>query len=263
MQRRSFLALSGSCVLCGCAGAIHQLPQVSDGNIALAQAEVRTAAPPLRRYVSDEEAVATLRTAVQLVRGPAVQTCLEMNVGVCDWKFRVSRDRAMNASAMGHGYIVLNRGIVDYAANEEEVCMVVAHEIGHHAANHIARGTRNQMIGALIGVAVAGLAAAAAGSNPSPGATRSAAQLGAMIGHLSFSKEQEREADYMAALILYRAGIDLDKARGLLVTMAAGSGRMETTFLDTHPAGPERVAAWDHAVAEIRASNGALPPRAS
>ncbi len=229
----------------------------------MAQAEVRMASPPLRRWVSDEEAAMTLRTAIQLVRPPATNLCHEMNVGVCDWKFRMSRDRDLNAGAMGYGNIVLNRGIVEYAASEEEVCLVVAHEIGHHAANHVARGTRNQMIGALIGVAVAGLAAAATGSNPSRGATESAAQLGATIGRLSYSKEQEREADYMAALILYRAGIDLDKARGLLVTMARGSGRMETTFLDSHPAGPERVAAWDRAVAEIRASNGRLPQRAS
>jgi predicted Zn-dependent protease len=262
MQRRSFMALAGSCFVCGC-GAVHQLPAVSEGNIAMAQAEVRMASPPLRRWVSDEEAAMTLRTAIQLVRAPATSLCHEMNVGVCDWKFRMSRDRDLNAGAMGYGNIVLNRGIVEYAASEEEVYLVVAHEIGHHAANHVARGTRNQMIGALIGVAVAGLAAAATGSNPSRGATESAAQLGATIGRLSYSKEQEREADYMAALILYRAGIDLDKARGLLVTMARGSGRMETTFLDSHPAGPERVAAWDRAVAEIRASNGQLPPRAS
>ncbi|HEX9328229.1 MAG TPA: M48 family metallopeptidase, partial [Reyranella sp.] len=254
--------LAGSCFVCGC-GAVHQLPAVSEGNIAMAQAEVRMASPPLRRWVSDEEAAMTLRTAIQLVRPPATNLCHEMNVGVCDWKFRMSRDRDLNAGAMGYGNIVLNRGIVEYAASEEEVCLVVAHEIGHHAANHVARGTRNQMIGALIGVAVAGLAAAATGSNPSRGATESAAQLGATIGRLSYSKEQEREADYMAALILYRAGIDLDKARGLLVTMARGSGRMETTFLDSHPAGPERVAAWDRAVAEIRASNGRLPQRAS
>jgi predicted Zn-dependent protease len=163
---------------------------------------------------------------------------------------------------MGHGQIVLNRGIVEYASNEEEVCLVVAHEIGHHAANHIARATTSRMIGALIGMAVVGLAAAAAGSIPDRGVTDQAAQLGASIGSLSYSKEQEREADYMAALILYRAGLDLDRARGLLVIMAAGSGRMQTSFLDSHPAGPERVAAWDRAVAEIRASNGRVPQRA-
>jgi predicted Zn-dependent protease len=256
------MVLAGSGLVCGC-GAVHQLPAVSDGNVAMAQAEVRTAPPPQRRWVSEDEAALTLRTAIELVRRPAANLCHQMNVGVCDWRFRMSRDRELNAGAMGYGNIVLNRGIVEYAANEEEVCLVVAHEIGHHAANHVARATRNQMIGALVGAAVAGLAAAATGSNPSSGATQSAAQLGATIGRLSYSKEQEREADYMAALILYRAGIDLDKARGLLVTMARGSGRMETTFLDSHPAGPERVAAWDRAVVEIRASNGRLPQRAS
>jgi predicted Zn-dependent protease len=261
MQRRSFMALAGSGLVCGC-GAVHQLPAVSGSNIAMAQAEVRMAPPPQRRWVSDDEVVRTLRTSIQLVRGPAANLCHEMNVGVCDWRFQMSRSRDLNAGAMGYGQVVLNRGIVEYANNEEEVCLVVAHEIGHHAANHVARGARNRMIGALLGVAVVAAAGAIAGSNPSSGATRSAAQLGATIGSLSYSKEQEREADYMAALILYRAGIDLDKARGLLVTMAAGSGRMETPFLDSHPAGPERVAAWDRAVAEIRASNGRRPQRA-
>lgn len=260
MQRRSFMALAGSGLVCGC-GAVHRLPEVSNGNIAMAQAEVRMAPPPQRRWVSDDEVVRTLRTSIQLVRGPAANLCHEMNVGVCDWKFQMSRSRDLNAGAMGYGQIVLNRGIVEYANNEEEVCLVVAHEIGHHAANHVARGAGNRMIGALLGVAVVVAAGAIAGSNPSAGATRQAAQLGATIGSLSYSKEQEREADYMAALILYRAGIDLDKARGLLVTTAAGSGHMETTFLDSHPAGPERVAAWDRAAAEIRASNGRLPQR--
>ena len=77
----------------------------------------------------------------------------------------MSRDSDMNATAMGYGNIVLNRGIVEYAATEEEVCLVVAHEIGHHAANHVARGTRNQMIGALIGVAVVGSPALSPGSS--------------------------------------------------------------------------------------------------
>ncbi len=33
-------------------------------------------------------------------------------------------------------------------------------------------------------------------------------------------------------------------------------------MLDSHPAGPERVAGWDRAVAEIRATDGRLPQRA-
>ncbi|WP_147149346.1 M48 family metallopeptidase [Reyranella soli] len=262
MQRRSFMALAGSCLVCGCAGAVHRLPEVNYGDIATAQAEVGMTPPPQRRPVSDDEVARTLRNAIQLVRAPAAHLCHEMDVGVCDWRFQLSRSREMNAGATGYGQIVLNRGIVEFAANDEEVCMVVAHEIGHHAANHVARGVRNQMIGALIGVAIVGIAGAVAGSAPTSDTTQMAAQLGGQIGHLSFSKEQEREADYLAAAILYRAGIDLDKARGLLLSMAAGSQQMATAFLDTHPAGPERVAAWDRAVAEIRAARGRLPPRA-
>ena len=270
MRRRSFLALSGACLVCGCSGAVHQLPEISRGNLGLAQTEVREAGgPPLRRSVTDEEVLETLQSAERRLRAPAAQVCGEMNVGVCNWHFGAVRDSSMNAGAWPNGLIVVNRGIVEYAANEEEVCLVIAHEMGHQAANHIATGQRNRAVGALIGAVLLGAAGAVAsrGSYGSARVTRSASEAGAniggAIGGLSFSKEQEREADYLAALILYRAGVDLDKARGFLVTMARASGRRETGLLDTHPAGPERIAGWDRAVAEIRASNGRLPPRAS
>lgn len=174
----------------------------------------------------------------------------------------------MNAGAGPNGLIVVNRGIVEYAANEEEVCLVLAHEIGHQAANHIATSQRNKAAGALVGAILLGALGAAAsyGSYGSPDLTRQAmeagADVGGAIGKISFSKEQEREADYLAAVILYRSDIDLDKARGFLVTLARASGRKETGMLDTHPAGPERIAGWDRAVAEIRAANGGLPQRA-
>jgi predicted Zn-dependent protease len=268
MHRRSLLTLSGASLVCGCSGAVHRLPQLSGNNLSLAQTEVAGAGgPPMRRSVSDQEVTETLRSALQRIRPPATQLCREMNVGVCDWKFRAMADRSMNASAGADGVITVNRGIVEYAANEEEVCLVIAHEMGHQAADHIATSRRNQQTGALVGAILLGaLGAAASYRNPGSDLARTAANTGAnvggSIGRISFSKEQEREADYLAALILYRSDVDLDKARGFLVTMARASGRKETGMLDTHPAGPERVAGWDRAVAEIRASNGQLPKRA-
>jgi predicted Zn-dependent protease len=172
----------------------------------------------------------------------------------------------MNASAGPNGLIVINRGIVEYAANEEEVAMVIAHEIGHQAADHVATGRRNQQVGALVGAVLLGALGAAASYGSGVNVTNSAAQAGANLGgaagRISYSKEQEREADDIAALILYRSGIDPDRARGILVSMARATGRKETGMLDSHPAGPERVAGWDQAVAEIRATNGRLPQRA-
>lgn len=270
MRRRSFLAFSGACALCGCSGAVHKLPPVSESQLRQAQNEVREKVTPFqRRHVTDEQADATLQSAIRRIVGPAQRLCDAMNVGVCGWDFRYLPDRSFDAGAGRDGLIVVNRGVADYATNEEQVCMVIAHEIGHQAANHIANGQRNRTIGAMIGAALLDTAVAiASGNSPElAGVRRSAAQLGAnvgaRIGRLAFSKEQEREADYLAALILYRAGVDLDKARGLQVAWAWDTRHDQTGWFDTHPLGPDRLAAWDRAVAEIRASNGRLPQRAS
>ena len=268
MWRRVTGAVAAVSLLGACSGAVHQLPLVDQKNLNLASEEVQKAGgAPLRRTVSDQEALTTLKEAVARIRPAALQVCQEMSVGTCEWTFTAMRDRSLNASAGANGAITVNRGVVEYAATEEEIMVVIAHEIGHQAANHIAAGQKNQIVGALVGGLVFGILGAAASSNSRNSgaitgqAVQSGSQLGAAIGRISFSKEQEREADYIAALILYRAGVDLDKARGILVTMARASGRKETGMLDTHPAGPERLAAWDKAVAEIRASNGALPKR--
>jgi predicted Zn-dependent protease len=270
MRRRVLLALSGVLLLGGCAGALHQLPRVNDGEVAAALAEVRSErGDRQRRAVSDDEVIATLQAAQRRIDAAALQVCREMNVGTCFWRFDISRSHELNASAMGYGLILLNRGLVEHGLSDEELSMIIAHEIAHHAADHVGQSLRNQMIGATIGAVLLGAASAVitAGQQDSYQATHAAARLGmragAMVGRLSFSKEQEREADYLAALILYRAGVDLEKARGLLMTMARNSERTETSVLDSHPVGPERLAAWDRAVAEIRASNGRLPPRAN
>jgi predicted Zn-dependent protease len=269
MKRRILLAFVGMCLTGACSGAVHQLPTIDRTSLALAQAEVRGLGQPPRHDVSDGEARAILKAATARIFMPAYLLCGEMRVGECGWKFRLSPDRSMNAGAGPNGYIVVNRGVVEYAANEEEVSVVIAHEIGHQIANHVEAGMRNQMVGAMIGATVLGVAGALATARSNDrervavvrDAVTLGGQVGGAIGRLSFSKEQEREADYLAALILYRAGIDLDKARGLMVTLARTDGASETGLLDSHPAGPDRLAGWDRAVAEIRASGGRLPPR--
>ncbi len=269
MLQRLSLSIAALALLAGCSGAVHRLPQVDSGQLGLAQSEVQAqAGPPARRQVSDDEVMETLNHALERIKPAATQVCREMNVGVCTWTFRLSPDRSLNASARPDGVIVVNRGIVEYAQGEDEVAMVIAHEIGHQAANHLVTARRNQAVGAVVGAVLLGAlgVAASAAANDRSGilarqGVQTGATTGAAVGRISYSKEQEREADYIAALILYRAGMDLDQARSFLVTMARASGRRETGMLDTHPAGPERLAAWDRAVAEVRATNGRLPQR--
>ena len=265
---RVLFVVTGAGFAGACSGAVHQLPSISTDQLSLAQGEVRSAAgAPQRRAVTDDEALDTLRSATRRIRPTADQLCREMNVGVCEWTFRASSNRSMNAGAGHNGLIFVNRGILEYAENEEEVSMVIAHEIGHQAANHLAASRRNQIAGRVAGAVLLGVLGAAASYRSRDGAAITQAAMnvggdvGGAIGGIAYSKEQEREADYLAAVIPYRAGVDLDKARGFLVKMARSSGQAETGLLDTHPAGPERIAAWDRAVLDIRAANGRLPER--
>ena len=84
--------------------------------------------------------------------------------------------------------------------------------------------------------------------------------MGAGVGRLVYSKADEREADYLSAYITARAGYDLQDASGIWVKLAGSGGRRATAgLLDTHPAGPERLAAWEMAEREIAASPEVLP----
>ncbi len=84
-------------------------------------------------------------------------------------------------------------------------------------------------------------------------------QLGGHFAGLIFSVKQEKEADYLAAHILKLAGYDLDKARMMLVKFGARSDEESTSFMNSHPAPPERLASYDKTVALIQTDSDGLP----
>src|SRR5581483_11231249 len=171
MWLRILPALSVVGLLGGCAGATHQLPLVDQTSLESAKGELASApGKPSRHRASDSEVHTAVDTAVRRIRPAATELCLEMRLGVCEWNIVVSNDHSLNASAGANGTITINRGIVEYAANEEEIAMVVGHEIGHQAANHRAGGQRNAAVGAVIGGVLMGiLGAVASARRPSRG----------------------------------------------------------------------------------------------
>jgi predicted Zn-dependent protease len=142
--------------------------------------------------------------------------------------------------------------------------VVVAYGFARHAANHFASRRNKQTAGSLLGTIV--VTAASVIIPPlgmATGLIQTAMESGMNYASgvvvASHTRDQEREATWLAALILYRAGVDLDKARGMLMTMARVQGDKNSGMLNTQLMGPERLAVWDEAVREIRASNGRLP----
>ena len=86
---------------------------------------------------------------------------------------------------------------------------------------------------------------------------------GGRVGQLIFSKEQEREADLLAAYVLARADIDLERAGRMFEVLAKLDGYALSTWRNTHPMGAERIVAWRKAVAEVNASSDKLPTMAT
>jgi predicted Zn-dependent protease len=142
--------------------------------------------------------------------------------------------------------------------SDDELAALVAHEAGHHLAGHIGRqfarglaaGTAaSALLGAL--VPFGGVAAWALGQG--------AAELGASAARLAFSKEDEREADYLAVYLVARAGYDPERAGRIWAILGRGRASESAGLLDSHPAEPDRLAAWRRTVEEIRASPDLVP----
>jgi predicted Zn-dependent protease len=253
---RRFVVLAGAAALCGC-GAQHALPEPPAAQVADARRMIAAAGPLVRQDRSEAEQTAMLGRVASRVARASEPLCRAYIQNSCAFRVGLQPEQEINAFASGRDVVGVTAGMLDAVQNDAELAAVVAHEFGHHLARHIERaGTRTQagaLAGAVVGAWLGGEALAQAG-----------AQLGGGAARLAFSQEEEREADYLAAFMVHRAGYDLDQAGRIWIRLAqAAGGPEQPSLLRTHPTGPERLAAWQRTVAEIRAAGpDAMPRRA-
>lgn len=265
MRRKlAALALAGA-LLGGCSGAQYMLPQLSEADVAKALHSVNTdvnSIPVVSRNVSETYDL-LYRISNRLVPA-SLALCAHAQVADCHFPVIFDDDDNVNAYANEKREIHISRGLLERLASEEEIAAVIAHEMGHHIAEHVDETQENVAIGAIAGAILAGAVLAVSGYEGSATETQQilggGAAVGAMAGQLSYSKDQEREADLLAAYILERSDYDLRRAGNVFKVLARlDSSKTHSTMFDTHPAGPERVAAWEKAIAEVEASPDKLP----
>jgi len=154
---------------------------------------------------------------------------------------------AVNAFADGK-MVGITTGMLRFVESDDELAMVVGHELAHNALGHVGRQQGNSLAGALLG-ALVDIGAAAAGVNTQGAGTR----IGMQAGGLAYAKDFEAEADYLGSYIAARAGYDISDAPFLWRRMAAEHpSSIGKTFMATHPSTPERATALERTIAEIR-----------
>ena len=260
-----WLCLSALAILSACSGADFVVPAVSDADVNRAALSVKNvdgaSLPKYARTRVEEEAMIN-RVAAQL-RYAAPPLCQHAQVANCNFHVEYSTDDDANAYAEGETKVVVNHGLLQYLKSDSEVAAVIGHEFGHHIAKHIEEKQNNARLGAVLGAVVGVGTVVAAGGTGDPNAgdvVNSSTRLGAQVGALSYSKEEEREADLLSAYLLARAGYDLEEAGNIWRVLAAlGNGSSRSSIFSTHPSDAERMAAWEKSIVVVENSPDKLP----
>jgi beta-barrel assembly-enhancing protease len=123
--------------------------------------------------------------------------------------FFIVEDNSINAFAGPDGHIGIHSGLILATHNESELAAVMAHEIAHVLQNHLARQLENQKNLNLPSMAAILGAIILSGNNPKLGNAALATTLaGSRQLSLNFSRQHEREADYIGLRILAEAGFN-------------------------------------------------------
>jgi hypothetical protein len=175
---------------------------------------------------------------------------------VCDYGISAIKEDALNAWADGKNVYVTS-AMLRFAADDEELAVVLSHEISHNAMRHIDAKKKNAAIGAIFG-AILDIAAASQGVNTGGEFTNDMAAAASM----AFSQDFEREADYVGLYVLARAARPIGNSPDFWRRMAQEApGSIK--FASSHPTTAERFLRLEKTVTEIdqkRASGAALLP---
>ena len=156
-----------------------------------------------------------------------------------EWQIRVFEAEQANAFALPGGYMGVNTGLLDIAANQDQLASVIGHEIGHVLARHANERVSTQTSTQL---ALSVLSSAAGLEGPGGEQLMGALGLGAQYGILlPFSRRHESEADVIGLRLMADAGFDPRASIALWENMSAQGGARPPEWMSTHPSHSGRM----------------------
>ena len=167
-----------------------------------------------------------------------------------DWEFKVIESDVANAFALPGGKVAFYTGIFPYFADDDQLAVVVAHEVAHVVARHSNEGMTQS------NVANAGVVATAIGAilvfDDEDAATLTTAAASGVLNYgflLPYSRTHESEADEIGIVMMAEAGFNVDAAIPFWQKFGTNN---QFAFLSTHPASSERVKNISRVIKELR-----------
>jgi len=248
-MRRTILLLSATAALAITPAAAQRLRYLSPQDVAEAQREHR-------QFVQEYGGTETGPRAAYV---ESVGRKVGNYAGIADpgqaLHFTTLNSAVENAFSVPGGYVYITRQLLGLMDDESELAFALGHEVGHVAANHAhireqyARrnplGVFGQIMGAILG----------------PGMMSSVIQARAKLDTLSFSREQEYQADTLGLRYMIAAGYNPAGAAEVLAALTRNTAlqaraqgranRQMPEWASTHPLSENRM---QRALQEARAT---------
>ncbi len=158
----------------------------------------------------------------------------------CDYPLKIIKSKKINAFTDAKK-VYITTGMLAFANTNEELAVVLSHELAHSVMEHISSKQKNRLLGVILD-----LAAAAGGVNTEGVFSDIAGQV--------YSQKFELEADYVGLYIMARAGYSVDNAAYFWRKMAQKfPNSVDDNIMSTHPGTAERFIILEKTAKEINA----------
>jgi predicted Zn-dependent protease len=214
-------------LLCSCVLPVAALADEEDVDEAISQL------PPQERSMYRRQLMQLDRVARRL---------LEVIPNRPQVKFTlVPGELSINAGAT-FGQIMVTEGMMRFVRSDDELAMIIGHELAHLTQGHVSKGAfSNMALG--IGAVIANVLV------PNSG------QLAGTVGQMflnHFNQDQEREADQVGIRYAFEAGFDPNAGPRVMERMAREVPQTaKAGFFSSHPGSIERAEALRQAAAEL------------
>ena len=166
---------------------------------------------------------------------------------ICNYPIIFTQDKIVNAYADGKS-IIMTQGMVDYAKDDNEIALVIAHELAHNDRGHLDAKRKNTLIMGSIGFILDLMTIYYSGGTAGGDAQNT--EMWSKIGSEAYSVEFEKDADYGGVYYAYRAGYDISNVKNFWERIGSENPK-QIAISSTHPATAERYLQIEKTVEEI------------